>query len=60
MQRDEALAERYAKLVNHFLGPDWYSMYWDQESTQEEASQCIIGSYERSKRKQNKQVEKKT
>lgn len=41
----EALAERYAKLVNHFLGPDWYSTYWDQESTQEEALQCIIGSY---------------
>lgn len=41
----EALAERYAKLVQHLLGPDWYSLYWNSEDVQEEALQYIMRSY---------------
>ena len=33
------LAKKYTKLVNHLLGPDWYSIYWNSEDCQEEALQ---------------------
>ena len=39
------LASRYTKLVNHLLGPDWYSLYWDVDDIQEEALQNIMRIY---------------
>lgn len=39
------LAEKYTKLVNHLLGPDWYSLYWNAEDIQEEALQNIMRIY---------------
>ena len=39
------LAARYTKLINHLLGPDWYSIYWNSEDCQEEALQYIMRTY---------------
>lgn len=39
------LAVKYTKLVNHLLGPDWYSIYWNSEDCQEEALQYIMRTY---------------
>lgn len=39
------LASRYRKLVNHLLGPDWYSLYWNADDVQEEALQYIMRAY---------------
>lgn len=39
------LAAKYTKLVNHLLGPDWYSIYWNSEDCQEEAFQYIMRIY---------------
>ena len=39
------LAAKYTKLVNHLLGPDWYSLYWNSEDCQEEALQYIMRTY---------------
>lgn len=41
----EDLSYRYTKLVEHFLGSDWYSIYWHSEDCQEEALQHIMGIY---------------
>lgn len=39
------LAAKYTKLVNHLLGPDWYSIYWNSGDCQEEALQYIMRIY---------------
>ena len=39
------LASKYTKLVNHLLGPDWYSLYWNANDIQEEALQNIMRIY---------------
>lgn len=39
------LASKYTKLVDHLLGPDWYSLYWNAEDIQEEALQNIMRIY---------------
>lgn len=39
------LAKKYTKLVDHLLGPDWYSLYWNAEDIQEEALQNIMRIY---------------
>lgn len=39
------LAEKYTKLVDHLLGPDWYSLYWDADDIQEESLQNIMRIY---------------
>lgn len=41
------LAAKYTKLVNHLLGPDWYSLYWNADDIQEEALQNIMRIYKR-------------
>ena len=39
------LAAKYTKLVNHLLGPEWYSIYLDSDDCQEEALQRIMRIY---------------
>ena len=39
------LASKYTKLVDHLLGPDWYSLYWNSDDIQEEALQNIMRIY---------------
>lgn len=39
------LSAKYMKLVDHLLGPDWYSLYWNADDIQEEALQNIMRIY---------------
>lgn len=39
------LVKKYSKVVDHLLGPDWYSLYWDADDVQEEALQNIMRIY---------------
>lgn len=39
------LVKKYSKVVDHLLGPDWYSIYWNADDIQEEAIQYIMRIY---------------
>lgn len=40
-----ALADRYNQLIEHLLGPDWHSEYWNHEDIYEDALQDILRTY---------------
>ena len=44
-ERYAILADQFNQIVDHLLGPDWYSLYWNSEDIRREAIQYIMRSY---------------